>query len=126
MEEKEIYKTELAILHSDMDDITKIKLIQQQVDIKRNTDFVNFQNSFMALRTLQANKTNNPNINMVTIKKGVQIDGYLFRMQNITDGLMDDVLTVGETKINLHFNKYEVKTILYKDGKLEEINQMLI
>lgn len=82
MEEKEIYKTELAILHSDMDDITKIKLIQQQVDIKRNTDFVNFQNSFMALRTLQANKTNNPNEVVMTNAEDVLGSNSPFRDGN--------------------------------------------
>lgn len=82
MEEKEIYKTELAILHSDMDDITKIKLIQQQVDIRRNTDFVNFQNSFMALRTLQANKTNNPNEVIMTNSEDVLGSNSPFRDGN--------------------------------------------
>ena len=71
-------------------------------------------------------KTNNPNINMVTIKKGVQIDGYIFRIQNSANEEMDDILSVGDIKIELHFNKYEVKTILYKDGKLKELDQMLI
>lgn len=71
-------------------------------------------------------KTTNPNINMVTVKKGAQIDGYLLRMQNNSEEEADDELLVGSSTIKLHFHKYEVKTILYKDGKLKELEEMLI
>ena len=63
---------------------------------------------------------------MVTVKKGAQIDGYLLRMQNNSEEEADDELLVGSSTIKLHFHKYEVKTILYKDGKLKELEEMLI
>lgn len=70
--------------------------------------------------------TENPKITTVTIKKAVQENGYLFRMQNSSNNIEKDELFVGETSIKLTFSKYEVKTILYKDGLLEEIDKMLI
>ena len=71
-------------------------------------------------------KTRNPNINMVTIKKGIQIDGYLFRMQNSSCESIDDELFVGNSSLKLTFSKYEVKTIVYQNGLLKEIKDMLI
>ena len=71
-------------------------------------------------------KTNNPFISVVTIKKGVQADGYLFRMQNSSDSEEKDELFVGNTSLKLSFSKYEVKTVLYQNGHLKEIKEMLI
>ncbi len=71
-------------------------------------------------------KTSNPKITTVTIKKAVQENGYIFRMQNSSNNIEEEQLFVGKTSIKLTFKKYEVKTILYKDGALKEMDRMLI
>lgn len=68
----------------------------------------------------------NSNINLVTIKKGDQIDGYVIRMQNNSSIPQNATLQFGQKTILLKFNKYEVKTIIYKDNKLKESSEMLI
>lgn len=40
------YEIELSILNSNLDDITKIKLIQQQIINRKNVELLNFQNAF--------------------------------------------------------------------------------
>lgn len=70
--------------------------------------------------------TKNPSINVVTIKKADQCNGYIIRMQNNSSIQQSDELRFGECLLSLSFNKYEVKTILYDGNNLLEINEMLI
>ncbi len=68
----------------------------------------------------------NHNINVPTIKKGVQKDGYIIRLENNSSLKQRCRLYVGSSSIDLDFGKYEVKTISYADGKLQEEEEMII
>ena len=70
--------------------------------------------------------TSNPNVNVVTIKKGDQINGYIIRMQNNTSLNQINTLNFGNKSISLCFTKYEVKTVLFDGDELKEIEEMLI
>lgn len=70
--------------------------------------------------------TSNGEISVVTIKKGVQTDGYIFRLQNNGETENETDLRCCAAKLRLSFSAYEVKTVVYKDGKLTEIREMLI
>ena len=71
-------------------------------------------------------RTTNPYINVVTIKKGDQLDGYVIRLQNNTSIKQNSSLLFGNKRIELSFGKYEVKTIVFDDSSLKEINEMII
>lgn len=68
----------------------------------------------------------NQNIHLVTVKKSVQKDGYIFRLENNSSLEQETALKVGSSSISLSFGRYEVKTILYCEGKLLEEKEMLI
>ena len=70
--------------------------------------------------------TTNKNINTVTVKKSIQKDGYIIRLENNCSLKQDCSLSVGTATIDLNFGKYEVKTVLYANGKLEEQGEMII
>lgn len=67
----------------------------------------------------------NSRISTETIRKSVQKDGYIFRLFNNSD--REEVATVrcGDASIDLHFGKFEVKTVIY-NGSLVETEQMYI
>ncbi len=71
-------------------------------------------------------KTNNPEIAVVTIFKAQQADGYVIRLQNNSSKQAETTLTLGDRSILLHFNKYEVKTVLHSKQKTEEISEFII
>ena len=68
----------------------------------------------------------NGNISFITLKKAVQTDGYLMRLQNCAESPAEDTVTFGDCSLTLHFDRYEVKTVVYRDGTLTEIREMLI
>ena len=70
--------------------------------------------------------TDNPYINVVTIKKGEQVGGYIIRLQNNTSLNQNDTLSIGTKTISLRFTKYEVKTVIFDGNDLKEIEEMLI
>lgn len=70
--------------------------------------------------------TDNPYINLVTIKKGEQVNGYVIRLENNTSKNQSVNLKVASENIELSFGKYEVKTIVLSNGKLQEVKEMLI
>ena len=70
--------------------------------------------------------TSNSNINAVTVKKGLQKEGYIIRLENNSSLDQECLLLVGAKKIDLHFGKYEVKTVSYSDNDLKEEKEMYI
>lgn len=68
----------------------------------------------------------NANISFVTLKKAVQTKGYIMRLQNCSERPAEDTVTFGGQSLKLHFEKYEVKTVIYNDGTLKEVREMLI
>ena len=70
--------------------------------------------------------TDNPAINVVTIKKGEQFNGYIVRLQNNSSISQDDTIYFGKQSLSLSFGKYEVKTVVYDGNNLKEIAEMLI
>ncbi len=70
--------------------------------------------------------TSNPDVALVTAFKARQTDGYLFRLQNNAQQEASTTLRCGETELTVNFGKYEVKTVRYHDGCLEELAQFLI
>lgn len=71
-------------------------------------------------------RTSNAEISVVTVKKAVQTDGYIFRLQNNGETNNATELVCGEAKLQLSFSAYEVKTVVYQDGKLTETREMII
>ena len=65
-------------------------------------------------------------VSVVTIKKADGRDAIIFRLLNNTEKTVDTALTVEGAKLSLHFDKYEVKTVLYENGKLTESESLLI
>jgi hypothetical protein len=57
------------------------------------------------------------------------VDGkeeYIARLCNNSSKNADTILFGFEEQIGLEFGKYEVKTVLFKDGKWLEIDEMII
>lgn len=71
-------------------------------------------------------ETTNPRINVVTIKKGVQKEGYIFRLQNCSSSTQDTEIRVNDVKATFHFNKFEVKTVIYNNNQFVECDEMVI
>jgi len=71
-------------------------------------------------------KTSNDSINVVTIKQGLQKEETIIRLQNCSRQDCQTTLTIDKNNISLTFMKFEVKTILYHDGKFEESVDMVI
>ena len=65
-------------------------------------------------------------VSVVTIKKADGRDAIIFRLLNNAEKTVDTALTVEGAKLSLHFDKYEVKTVLYENGKLTESESLLI
>lgn len=68
----------------------------------------------------------NKNISFVTLKKARETQGYIMRLQNCSHDEADDEVSFGNAKLALHFGKYEVKTVVYQNGTLTEVRDMLI
>ncbi|MBQ7336826.1 MAG: alpha-mannosidase [Clostridia bacterium] len=66
-------------------------------------------------------------ISVVTIKKADDTEGtYVVRLLNNTPDAVTTDFSLCGAKIDLCFVPYEVKTLLYKDGRLTESAQMII
>lgn len=70
--------------------------------------------------------TSNKNINVVTIKKAIQKEGYIIRLENNSSLKQDCEVRINNHNKNLKFNKYEVKTVLFDKDKIEELDEMII
>ncbi len=83
------YEIELSILNSNLDDITKIKLIQQQAINRKNEALLNFQNTFnpmnfMMPQMLKPNLSKDPNEVTMSNNNSTEIfgSGSVFRPGN--------------------------------------------
>ena len=65
-------------------------------------------------------------ISMPTVKKSYGKDSVIFRLLNNTQSEQSSRLKVGNAHIDLTFGKYEVKTVVYENGKLTESYELLI
>ncbi len=66
----------------------------------------------------------NENITLSTLRK-VDVDTYMVRLINNFSAPAETTCTVFDKTMNLSFGKYEVKTLLYKNGELKEHDSML-
>ena len=65
-------------------------------------------------------------VSLVTMKKADGRTGILFRLLNNVDKGVETHLAVDGTRLPLSFGKYEVKTVLYENGELTELDQLII
>ncbi len=65
-------------------------------------------------------------VSLVTMKCADGRPGILFRLLNNADKPTETVLCVCDLRQKLSFGPYEVKTVLYEDGKLTEQQELLI
>ena len=65
-------------------------------------------------------------ISVDTVKKQYAKDATIFRLVNNTPNEEKSYLKVNGEKIDLTFGKYEVKTVVYENGSLKEIYEMII
>ena len=70
--------------------------------------------------------TDNGEINVVTIKKAVQKDGYIVRLFNNSEKENQTLLKCGNAEKRFVFGKFEVKTVLYNKDGLTEFTDMYI
>lgn len=70
--------------------------------------------------------TDNGEINVVTIKKAVQKEGYILRLFNNSEKENATVLKYGKAEKRFVFGKFEVKTVLYNADGLTEFTDMYI
>ena len=68
----------------------------------------------------------NPDIALVTMFRATETDGYILRLQNNTSQEAKTVLHCGSAVQELHFGKYEVKTVALRGERLEEMDMFLI
>lgn len=65
-------------------------------------------------------------VSTAAIKKADGRDGILFRLVNNTSKSVETALCVNEARLPLMFGKFEVKTVLWENGSLQEMDEMLI
>ncbi|MBQ8374839.1 MAG: alpha-mannosidase [Clostridia bacterium] len=65
-------------------------------------------------------------VSLVTLKKADGREGLLFRLLNNTGDEVSTALSVCGVRLPLQFRKYEVKTVLYENGELKELEQLII
>lgn len=65
-------------------------------------------------------------VSLVTMKKADGKDAVIFRLLNNSENDVVTVLNVNSKKIRLSFGRYEVKTIIYADGKLSENSEIIL
>jgi len=63
-------------------------------------------------------------INITTFKKAEKSDGYIVRLFNPTEDNQNCKLSFYNSVIELNFNAFEIKTIIFEDGKLKETDLM--
>lgn len=66
------------------------------------------------------------NIVITALKKQADGDGIVVRLFNNSESEKETAFTIGKLKTVLRFGKYEVKTLLYKNGELVEQSQMIV
>ena len=65
-------------------------------------------------------------ISMPTVKKAYGRDAVIFRLLNNTPSGVETHISVNGQTLSLTFGRYEVKTVLYENGKLTESYELLI
>ena len=65
-------------------------------------------------------------ISMPTLKKAYGKDATIFRLLNNTPNSVDSYIEVNGQRLPLAFGKYEVKTVVYENGKLKETYELLV
>ena len=65
-------------------------------------------------------------ISMPTAKKMYGEDAFIFRLLNNSDSEEKSYIEVGGARLDLTFGKYEVKTVVYKNGSLYEEYELLV
>ncbi|MBQ7906633.1 MAG: alpha-mannosidase [Clostridia bacterium] len=65
-------------------------------------------------------------IAMPTVKKAYDSDAVIFRLLNNSPSCKKSYLQVNGARLDLDFGRYEVKTLLYENGKLRESYELLI
>ena len=65
-------------------------------------------------------------ISMPTVKKIYEKDAVIFRLLNNTPNSVNSYIQVNDMRLDLTFGKYEVKTVIYENGKLTESYELLI
>lgn len=68
----------------------------------------------------------NKNIALTTFKKAIRGNEYILRFINNSQEREKTEFTLNCAKINLNFTPFEVKTIIFNNGKLSEIEEMRI
>jgi alpha-mannosidase len=63
---------------------------------------------------------------LITMKKAEEQEGYILRLLNNYSQPCETEVEVCGARIRLQFGQYEVKTVLYVDGKLEELAMLCI
>lgn len=63
---------------------------------------------------------------LVALKKADGRDAIILRLLNNTEGVYNTSVNVNGATLPLSFGKYEVKTVLYEDGKLHESYELII
>ena len=64
-------------------------------------------------------------ISMPSMKKARDGEAVIFRLLNNTPDAVSSDLFVNGERVSLSFGKYEVKTLLYRNGELTEQRSML-
>ncbi len=65
-------------------------------------------------------------ISVVTIKKADDKDALIFRLLNNSKNGVETALNVCKNRLPLSFGKYEVKTVVYDENGLREVEELLI
>lgn len=82
------------------------------------------QNVFPTAFDTLANKEktlviDNNNIVLISMKKGINKDGYIIRLMNNSEKCVNTKISLGSENTELSFGKYEVKTVVY-NGSFKE------
>lgn len=65
-------------------------------------------------------------VSVVTIKKADDKNALIFRLLNNSKNDVETALNVCESRLPLSFGKYEVKTVVYDENGLREVEELLI
>jgi len=60
------------------------------------------------------------------LKKAEGEEAVILRLINNSDKATEATVTVNNVDLTLSFGKYEVKTVKWSEGKLEEIYEMIV
>ncbi len=71
-------------------------------------------------------RTSNPAVALVTMFRARQTEGYLLRLQNNAQQPVSTTVSCGGAELTVNFGKYEVKTVRFHGGRLEELAEFLI